>query len=55
MVEQAFAIDGRDAAEELGIVRDIWELAAAGDDMDLVATVGGEVVGRKLVCRILWS
>jgi len=47
-VEQAFATNGNGGHEEVEIVQAVWDLDAAGDALDLVATVGDEVVGHVL-------
>lgn len=48
VVREAFSGGGRDGHEELDIVRAVWEIDGAGEDLELVAVLDGFVVGYAL-------
>lgn len=51
VVGSAFATGGRDGSEELDIVRATWASRARIQDLELVATSGGSIIGHVLVAE----
>ena len=52
VVLRAFQSTGAEGTEEVDIVKRTWELGAAVEGLDLVATVGDDVVGHALGARV---
>ncbi len=48
LVREAFATGDRDGQEEVDIVEAVWALGAAGEDLELVASIDETVVGYVL-------
>jgi len=51
VVRGAFSAGGRNGHEELDIVRAVWEIDGAGEDLELVAVLDGLVAGYALGSR----
>jgi putative acetyltransferase len=48
VVRDAFTADGHDGQDEVDIVEAVWRLGAAGDHLDIVATLDGVIAGHVL-------
>ncbi len=52
LVRRAFTSEGHDGQEEVDIVEGTWRSGATVEGLELVAVVGGRVIGHTLAARV---